>query len=84
MTCSLLRKTSASVDVRLEIREAGGVFRAITEVGLSTGGTDTFTEYFDPPLIIKPNSDIRATTAALAGTGVAVTARIAGYLAIII
>lgn len=75
---SVNEKTSASVDFALQTREFGKVFRnrlphAATSNGVS-GALD-----LDPPIIVRPNSDIRITALASAAS-TSVDAWINGYL----
>lgn len=62
---SLRRDSGAgtgSVTVRLEVRELGGVWRQRgREITCVSSGTNDVNVRFDPPQIVKPNSDVRIT-----------------------
>lgn len=78
---SINKKTSASADIRLQIREPGGVFRSkFPPMSISTSGKSDFAIEVKPYLIVPKNSDIRATAIA-STTGVSVSAWFGGYLA---
>ena len=72
------KKTSASVDFRLEIRLVGGVFRPIV-FGSCTQG-DSKTIRLSPPVIVPKNADVRVTGLA-STTAVETGAWFNGYLA---
>lgn len=55
--CDLLEKTATSIDVDLEIRLPGKVFRPVGYMGASEGHDGVME--FRPYLIVKPNSDVR-------------------------
>jgi hypothetical protein len=79
--CSIDKKTSASADFELQHRVAGGAFRPMAgKIGLSTGGESSLQVHFDPPLILKKNSDIRVVATA-STTGVEVDGEVFMYLA---
>lgn len=78
---SINKKTTASADVRLQIREPGGVFRSkFAPMSLSTAGQSNIEINVRPYLIVPKNSDIRATAIA-STTAVSVSAWFSGYLA---
>lgn len=80
ITLSCNEKTSSFVSGFVEARVIGKVFRPLTqEIAVSAG--DTTVIYFDPYIIVPPNSDIRFQAVA-GGAGTDVTAGIRGYLAI--
>lgn len=79
--CSVNKKVSADVDVELEIRTQGGVFRQQFPLSVTTDGTNTFNNPFDPYLIVPRNADVRLTAVSLAGSGIAVSGGFDGYLA---
>ena len=77
---SILQKTSEFADLKLEVREVGGVFREKFNFAVSSSGGPT--ERFDvkPPVIVPKNADVRMV--ALAGsTNTIVTGWMNGYLA---
>lgn len=55
------KKTTATVDIRIKVCEIGGVFRTRFITSVATAGANFFNLPLDPPLIIKPNSDIIVT-----------------------
>lgn len=77
---SVLEKTTAFVDVELEVRREGGVFREQVNVTASSTCTSVFD--FDPYLIVPKNSDVRLQATA-GGANTSVTGVIEGYLAIV-
>lgn len=82
-TFSVKKKTSSSVDFRLEIKRPGQVFRPFFEISLNSTGQNTFTKAFLPYVIVPKNSDIRVRCSADA-TGASVDASFHGYLALIV
>lgn len=77
---SILQKTAEFADLRLEVREVGGVFRERFNFAVSTGGGPTTRFEVYPPTIVPKNADVRMV--AIAGsTNTVVTAWINGYLA---
>lgn len=72
-----LEKTSTSVDVDLEIRLKGGVFRQVVDISCSTNHRGDFR--FAPYLIVPPNSDVRLVARASAA-GKQVSGGIMGVL----
>ena len=75
------KKTSASVDFVVEVRQPGGVFRPTAgRVSLQSTGLSTAQIDFKPYVIVPKNSDIRIRAAA-STTGVEVDASFSGYLA---
>lgn len=78
-----LQKTGSNIaDVRLEVRNAGGVFKPRSKaVNVRTGENNEL--FFEPYLIIKPNSDIRLTANGTT-TGMAISGDIHGFLAKIV
>ena len=80
---SCLGKTgSPEIDFDLEQRQAGGVWRKITELGVALSGLTSGVQYLDPPVIIVPNSDVRVTGTST--TNVEAAAFMAGYLATVV
>ena len=76
---SVNKKTSATVDFKLRVRQKGGVFRTQSDLTLSnTSGGVLFD--FKPYLIVPQNADVRMTAAA-STTGVSVSGAINGILA---
>lgn len=78
---SVNKKTSATVDIELQVRNKGKVFRTIFNFSLSSSGQSTAEYNLDPCIIIEPNSDVRLRAIA-STTAVSVSGRIKGYLAI--
>jgi len=77
---NLIGSNSARVDVHLEVREKGKVFRTQLDVGLGTGGTTHARFELNPALIVTPNSDIRMTAVSTAN-GTEVSGYMSGTLA---
>lgn len=71
------------IDIDLEIRNAGGVFRKVIEWGVSSDGLNTAVLQFDPVIIVPANSDIRIR-ALSSKADIDVTAFFSGYLASVI
>lgn len=81
---SVNRATSAAVDVQLETKAIGGVWKpTFTEIGLQTTGTTSMQLDLDPVLIIPPNTDIRVRAQGSSATNTSVSASFAGYLALV-
>jgi expansin (peptidoglycan-binding protein) len=78
-TAFTFEKSSVSVEVTLEVRNFGKVFRAVETESTSTGHTGKVE--FNPYLVIPANSDIRLTAIASAANA-DVGGDIQGYLAI--
>lgn len=79
---SVLKKTSATVDIEIQMRLQGGVWRKpAPRFSVSSAGTLSHDSSISPPLIVPPNSDVRILCAALSGTGIEVEAKISGYYA---
>lgn len=78
--CSVLNKTAAFVDVQIQIREIGKVFRTRANLGAASPGNVSKLE-FEPALIAPSNSDIRLVATA-STNGIDVSGGIEGYLAI--
>lgn len=74
------KKSAGFAEVRLEVREPGGVFRQKEAVAVESGAHSTHD--FKPYIIIPPNSDVRLTGVASAAS-TDVGGMIQGYLAII-
>lgn len=73
---------SNTADIRLEIRELGGVFRpASSSLNISTGTSDRIN--FEPYLIVPKNADVRLT-AVSSGSSQEISGIIQGFLAKII
>jgi hypothetical protein len=79
-TASVNKKTSASVDVELQIRGVGGVFRPVARISLNSGAQTTQQIVFNPYIIVPKNADVRIEGVASA-TGVSVDASFQAYLA---
>lgn len=80
---SVNKKTAATVDFRLKIRESGGVFRSIVApITLNTAGKSFFRLPLDPCIIVPKNSDV-IMTAVASTTSVEVSGGFNGYLALI-
>lgn len=77
---SINKKTAATADVQLQVRDFGKVFRTIFNVTVSSTGGPTAVVNLDPAIIIPKNSDLRIRARA-STTGVEVSARMKGYLA---
>lgn len=78
---SAQRNTTAKVDFNLQVRKSGKVFRNMYK-GEATDTSGTKQVFFDIPLIISPNSDIRVCAVSSAAS-TNVTAAFSGYLAVI-
>lgn len=81
---SVLRQTGADIDVVLEIREKGKVFRQRPPFGLASDGGASFQIRFKPYLIVKANSDVRLRAIAAQGSAIDVSGTVMGPLASII
>jgi hypothetical protein len=82
---SVNKKVSAQVDVELEIRWVGGVFRQQFPTSLVTDGTTTIPPTALEPYIIVPrNADVRMTAVSLASSGIAVSGGFNGLLATVL
>jgi len=76
------KKTTASVDFRLEVRELGGVWRPKFERTLISTSVQEQTFLLQPHTIVPPNSDVRIVAlSSVANTSI--TAGFNSYLAII-
>lgn len=81
--CSVLKKTAGSVDVVLEVRTPGSVFRPVAgRIALSTTGTTAMQIDFNPYVIVPRNADVRVRAIG-STTGLEVDAAFDGYLAIV-
>lgn len=78
---SVNKKTSAIVDVELEIRLKGSVFRQQFPISVATAGSNTAVIDFNPVIIVPRNADIRMTAIANTGSGIGVSGGFNGYLA---
>ena len=58
--------TTGSADVTLYVRPFGQVFQVKYVIGLVGTGSGKLDQYFDPPLVIQPKSDIKVYAAASA------------------
>ena len=66
-----IKKTSGLAEFKLQIREAGGVFRSQFTFAADTDGASTFSYNFRPYLLLPKNADIRmVATASAASTPV--------------
>ena len=70
------------VDIDLQYREAGKVWRKLFEFTVATQGSTTHSQAFEPPVIIPPNADVRLVAAA--STNAEVNGYINGHLAVIL
>lgn len=78
---AVTKKTAATVNFVIEVREPGGVFRpAAGRITLASAGQSTFTHAFYPHLIVPKNCDLRVRAEA-STTGVEVDASIQAILA---
>jgi len=83
LQASVNEKTGASVDVELQIRQAGGVFRTQYQWSVvSTGASTVRVPLDDVPIIAPKNSDVRLRAIA-STTNVSVSGRISGYLGLV-
>lgn len=82
-TVSVLKKTSATVDFRLEVRQKGGVFRPVAIVGASTTGVNSVYVPLYPPVIVPANADVRITAVSSAAS-TEVAGWMQGYLASVV
>ena len=80
---AVLKKTGATVDLLLQVRQAGGVWRKGAEISVASTATSTVTYQFDPVIIVPPNADIRVVGVSSA-VATAVTVSLSGYLAAVI
>jgi hypothetical protein len=80
MAMSVDKKTNASIDVRLESRQFGKVFKPMVQSSASTTGTGTVPAILDPVGIMFPNSDVRLVASA-STTNVSVSGWMNGYIA---
>jgi hypothetical protein len=81
VSARVFKKTQGQVDIRLRVRDFGGVF--ITKLEGSCTQSLALREVFEPFMIVKPNSDIFLTATATT-SGVAVGGVIYGVFADII
>ena len=79
VSASVLRQTAAAADLKLQVRESGGVFRTLYPFSVHTN-SGVVQISFDPCLVVRPNSDIRLQATA-STTSVQVEGAIHGYLA---
>lgn len=81
--CSVNKRTSATVDVRIKVKQKDGVFRSVVPpMTLNTTGTGDIHCQFRPFLIVPKNSFIKATAIA-STTSVEVSACFNSMLAIV-
>lgn len=81
VVASILKKATGIVDISFEVRLSGGVFQRVASLSVSTDGTNTIAIQPDPPGAVPPNADIRVRAVAVAGSGIAVSASLGGYIA---
>lgn len=74
---SIRKTTSAAVDIQIQTREVGRVFRTRYEISM-TQATGTVEAYLDPPIIVTPNSDVRLLGSA-STTNVEINGGFSGY-----
>ena len=77
---SVYEKANAYAEIRLEIRDVGGVFLPKFLFGVSSGGGPSMRFEVYPPVIVPKNADVRMTAIA-DGAGTDVSAWANGYLA---
>lgn len=82
LVVSVNKKTAATVDFQVQIRQLGKVFRTQFNVSVSSTGANSLEIPFNPCIIVPKNSDIRVRAIA-STTGVACSARLRGYLALV-
>ena len=79
--CAVAGTTAADVDIQLEVREFGKVFRSLFETTVRSTGQSAIAVNLDPPIIAPANSDVRLrATSDTANT--TVDGWINGYLAL--
>lgn len=76
---SVLKKTAAVVDIELQTKGRGGVWHHAKRFSVATTGLSSNGPTLSPPLIIRPNTDVRVVAVALSGTGIEVEAELSGY-----
>lgn len=76
---SVNKKTAASVDIRLEIRAPGGVWRTQFTGTTNTAADGSFVLNFDPYYIVPKNHDVRLTAEA-STSNVSVSAGFHAYI----
>lgn len=82
MVASVNEKTSAVVDIELQYRQFGKVFRTQFNYSVASGGANSVPINFDPVIVIPKNSDFRIRAKANT-SNVSVSARAKGYLALV-
>lgn len=80
MLVGINKKKAETADCELQVRKVGGVFLPKARVTVSSTGTSTFSERFEPYIIVPSNADVRIIGASGSG-GVEVSAHISGWLA---
>lgn len=81
MLVGINKKKVETADCELQVRKVGGVFLPKARLTVSSTGTSTFSERFEPYIIAPSNSDVRIVAAA-GSSGVEVSAHISGWLAL--
>ena len=82
MAASVNEKTAATVDVELQIRMPGKVFRTQFNFTVASTGSNSLPIELDPVIIVPKNSDVRMRAKA-STNNVSVSGRMKGYLALI-
>lgn len=78
---SVLRAQTRAVDFEIQIRNQGGVWRPAGLFGGNSSGSSFVLANLDPPLIVRPNSDVRVM-ATSSGATTTVTGVLGGHFAI--
>ena len=82
MAASVNEKTAATVDVELQIRMPGKVFRTQFNFTVASTGSNSLPIELDPVIIVPKNSDVRMRAKA-STNNVSVSGRMNGYLALV-
>lgn len=77
----VLEKSSAFADVELQVRNLPGVFRQQVDISAESGSLSQY--FFDPPLVVRKNSDVRLQAIGSAAN-IDVSGGMQGYLAKVI
>ena len=78
---SISEKSAGFVEFELQTKKVNGAWVPRYNFTVSSNGTTSFSDRFDPPIIITKNSDVRITCIADSGTSTEAIARMAGVLA---
>lgn len=82
ISASVNEKTTAIVDIELQIKKQDKTWRTVHNFAVSTAGMNSIHIPFDPTFIIPPNSDARVRAKASA-TAVSVSVRLEGHRAVV-